>query len=130
MSRTRRTTQVITRLVGRTQKEVLNRGIASWSHVVLVHKSFCPFDLVFRRVANRSPSTYKRAPCCAAVTYLVAPEDRVRSVQVIKNSKDSIALIEFQVMEVVGFGRREEWEVVAGVRVECGQEREAVPQPS
>ena len=83
-------------------------------------------------ISSRSSTSfyYLGAPDHVALAYLVAPEERVRPVQVVQDSEDAVALVELEVVEVVGLGRREEWEVVAGVGVQRGQEGEAVPQPS
>jgi len=57
------------------------------------------------------------------------PEQSIRSMQVVQDSQHSEALVELLMVEVMGLGRREEGEVVAGVGVDREEESQAVPRP-
>jgi hypothetical protein len=57
------------------------------------------------------------------------PEVGVGSVEAIQNSQHPKTVVEFEMVKVVGFGRREEGEMVTGVRVQGRQQRQSEPEP-
>ena len=48
---------------------------------------------------------------------------------IVQNTEDAVALVELQVVEVVGLRRGEQGEVIAGMSIEGGHQGKRVPQP-